>query len=33
MLNKESCESDGIGDETGLEFDLSQLKEMGLDNL
>jgi hypothetical protein len=33
MLDKESCENDGIEDETGLDVDLlSQLSKMGLDD-
>jgi hypothetical protein len=32
MLDKESCENDGIEDETGLDVDLlSQLRKMNLD--
>jgi hypothetical protein len=33
MLDKESCENDGIEDETGLDVDLlSQFSKMGLDD-
>jgi hypothetical protein len=33
MLDKESCENDGIEDETGLDVDLlSQLSKLGLDD-
>lgn len=33
MLDKESCENDGVEDETGLDVDLlSQLSNMGLDD-